>query len=91
MRVEPCCVPADDEALRPPSVATRALFEEASRILDARIPRVAELDANRAPATGNPNFARQQGACYWRLARRLLLSYPADIYRPGEGAASAAG
>ena len=52
MRVEPCCVPADDEALRPPSVATRALFEEARRILDARIVRVAaELHANRAPAT----------------------------------------
>ena len=42
MRVEPCCVPADDEALRPPSVATRALFEEASRILDARIVSLAE-------------------------------------------------
>ena len=51
MRVEPCCVPADDEALRPPSVATRALFE-ASRILEARMAESGALHANRTPKGG---------------------------------------
>ena len=41
MRVEPGCVPADDEALRPPSVATGALLE-ASRIFEGRMRSTAE-------------------------------------------------
>ena len=61
MRVEPCCVPADGEALRPPSVATRALFEEARRILDARIVRVAS------------RTSRQQGACHCGSPERIQL------------------
>lgn len=83
--MEPCCVPADDEALRPPSVAARTLLEASGLIiLEAT---ATGKRANTSALADTTNRTATFASC-WRLCWPATLPRSITRARMGKAASS---